>query len=52
MTFGSSGTGTGIDNSIPEVREREGNEKNIAKGTTDPGVDYFNQLFCLIGWAR
>ena len=25
MTFGSSGTG--MDNSIPEVREREGNEK-------------------------
>ena len=28
MTFGSSGTGTGIDNSIPEVREQEGNSKN------------------------
>ena len=28
MTFGSSGTGTGMDNSIPEVREREGNGKN------------------------
>ena len=28
MTFGSSGTGTGMDNSIPEVREREGNWKN------------------------
>ena len=28
MTFGSSGTGTGMDNFIPEVREREGNEKN------------------------
>ena len=27
MTFGSSGTEMGIDNSIPEVREREGNEK-------------------------
>ena len=27
MTFGSSGTGTGMDNSIPEVREREGNWK-------------------------
>ena len=27
MTFGSSGTGTGMDDSIPEVREREGNEK-------------------------
>ena len=27
MTFGSSGTGTGMDNSIPEVREREGNGK-------------------------
>ena len=26
MTFGSSGTG--MDNSIPEVREREGNGKN------------------------
>ena len=25
MTFGSSGTG--MDNSIPEVRDREGNEK-------------------------
>ena len=28
MTFGRSGTGTGMDNSIPEVREREGNGKN------------------------
>ena len=41
MTFGSSGTGTEMDNSIPEIqewkgiekfipeiREREGNEKN------------------------
>ena len=28
MTFGSSGTGTRMDNSIPEVREREGNGKN------------------------
>ena len=28
MTFGSSGTGTGMDNSIPKVREREGNWKN------------------------
>ena len=28
MIFGSSGTGTGMDNSIPEVREREGNGKN------------------------
>ena len=28
MTFGSSGMGTGMDNSIPEVREREGNGKN------------------------
>ena len=27
MTFGSSGTATGMDNSIPEVREREGNGK-------------------------
>ena len=29
MTFGRSGTGTGMDNSIPKVREREGNEKNL-----------------------
>ena len=28
MTFGSSGTGTGMDNSDPKVREREGIEKN------------------------
>ena len=32
MTFGSSGTGTGMDNwiiekNIPSIREREGNEK-------------------------
>ena len=27
MTFGSSGLGTGMDNSIPEIREGEGNEK-------------------------
>ena len=27
MTFGSSGTGTGVDNSNPEVPEREGNGK-------------------------
>ena len=27
MKFGSSGTGTGMDNSIPEVREQEGNGK-------------------------
>ena len=27
MTFGRSGTGTGMDSSIPEIREREGNEK-------------------------
>ena len=27
MTFGSSGTGTGMDNYIPEIREGEGNEK-------------------------
>ena len=29
MTIGSSGTG--MDNSIPEVQEQEGNEKNIPK---------------------
>ena len=28
MTFGRSGTGMGMDNSIPEIREREGNGKN------------------------
>jgi len=28
MTFGHSGTGTGMDNSIPETREWEGNGKN------------------------
>ena len=28
MTFGRSGTGTGMDNSIPEVWEQEGNGKN------------------------
>ena len=28
MTFESSGTGTGMDNPIPKVREREGNGKN------------------------
>ena len=28
MTLVGSGTGTGIENSIPKVREREGNEKN------------------------
>ena len=28
MTFGSLGAGTGMDNSIPEVGEREGNGKN------------------------
>ena len=28
MTFKSSGTRTGMDNSIPEVREGEGNGKN------------------------
>ena len=28
MTFGSLGIGTGMDNSNPEVREREGNGKN------------------------
>ena len=27
MTFGSSGMGTGMDDSIPEVWEREGNGK-------------------------
>ena len=27
MTFGSLGMGTGMDNSIPEVWEREGNGK-------------------------
>ena len=27
MTFGRSGTGTGMENSIPKIREREGNEK-------------------------
>ena len=27
MTFEGSGTGTGIENSIPKIREREGNEK-------------------------
>ena len=32
MTFGSSGTGTGMDNSIPKVREQEGNgEKTFLK---------------------
>ena len=31
MTFGSSGTGTGMDNSIPEVWEQEWNGKNIPK---------------------
>ena len=29
MTFVSSGKRTGMDNSIPEVREREGNGKNL-----------------------
>ena len=28
MTFGSSGTGMGMVNSIPEVQEQEGNGKN------------------------
>ena len=28
MTFGSSGKGTELDNSIPEVQEREGKGKN------------------------
>ena len=28
MTFGHSGTGTGMDNFIPEIREWEGNGKN------------------------
>ena len=28
MTFGSSGTGMGMDNSIPEILEWEGNGKN------------------------
>ena len=28
MTFGRSGTRTGMDDSIPEIREREGNGKN------------------------
>ena len=28
MTFGSSRTGTGINNSNPEVRDQEGNGKN------------------------
>ena len=27
-------------------------ELNIAKGTTDPGVDYFNQLLCLVLWVQ
>ena len=32
MTFGRSGTGTGMDNSIPEIREREGiGKKHIPK---------------------
>ena len=31
MTFGRSGTGTGMDNSIPEIQEREGNGKNNIK---------------------
>ena len=45
MIFGSSGTGTGMDNSIPEgngkgiekpipsIREREGNEKNNSQNS-------------------
>ena len=28
MTFGCSGAGSGMDNSNPKIREREGNEKN------------------------
>ena len=28
MTFGRSGTGTGMNNSIPKIRERDGNGKN------------------------
>ena len=27
MQFGSAGTGTGMDNYIPEVQEQEGNRK-------------------------
>ena len=43
MTFGSSGTGTGIDNSIPEVREREGNgKKTILKSREREGNENKN----------
>ena len=31
MTFGSTGTGTGIDNSIPDAGERERNGKGMKK---------------------
>ena len=27
-------------------------EENIAKGTTDPGVDYFDQYFGLVGLVQ
>ena len=38
MTFESSGTGTGIDNSIPEVREGEGyGKKTILKSREQVG---------------
>ena len=33
MTFGSSETGTGMDNSIPEGQEREGNEKKHSQNS-------------------
>ena len=42
MTFGRSGTGMGMENSFPKIREREENE-NIAKGTTDPRVEFISQ---------
>ena len=42
MTFERTGTGTGVDNSIPKIREQEGNENSIPKIQTREGYEKIN----------
>ena len=43
MTFGSSETGTGMDNSIPEGQEREGNEKKHSQNSGTGMKSYYSR---------
>ena len=49
MTFEGSGTGTGIENSIPKVREREGNEKKHSQNSGMGMKSYYSREWTGMG---